>query len=235
MINTTSEFYDAITCLYHRLSSYYPHEFNLHLAWQNFPAVSKSAGDRILEFYPDDPETDGFVSLGDSHPPGSPWGVQWRRVANYYGDGLITAGRRQACQAWAKFGVPAYCYRFNAITATSIPFTGVQHGNELPFVFLNLNGVGYLPWDKNPLSSLAKSYTDLAYFTSSNWASFISDLDPNSWRKGYEGKEAVWPEYSKGQQLLVLDANVTSFTEPDTWRETGIKYINDHSASVYHR
>lgn len=49
------------------------------------------------------------------------------------------------------------------------------------------------------------------------------------------GNEAIWLEYSKGQKLMVLDANVTSFTEPDTWRREAIKYINDHSASVYHR
>jgi carboxylesterase type B len=147
----------------------------------------------------------------------------------------MTAGRRQACQTWAKFGVPAYCFRFNALTANSNPYYGVQHGSEIPFVFLSLNGAGYTPWSKNPFSGMGKNYIDLAYFVSSNWASFVSDLDPNSWRKSYKGKEAVWLEYSKGQRLLVFDANVTSFTEPDTWRETSIKYINDNSASVYHR
>lgn len=82
---------------------------------------------------------------------------------------------------------------------------------------------------------MGKNYTNLAYFISSSWASFVSDLDPNAWRKAYMGNEAIWLEYSKGQKLMVLDANVTSFTEPDTWRREAIKYINDHSASVYHR
>lgn len=64
----------------------------------------------------------------------------------------------------------------------------------------------------------------------------MSDLDPNAWRRtGYTGSEAVWPEYSEGQGLIVFDANVTSYTEPDTWRAAGIKYINDHSVDVYHR
>ncbi|EXJ96405.1 hypothetical protein A1O1_01531 [Capronia coronata CBS 617.96] len=190
-INTTEEFYDALT------------------SFQNFPAVPPFFADQILEAYPNDPTFDALQNLGDAQAPAYPYGDQFRRVATYYGDGLIIAGRRQACQTWAAAGNPD---------------VGVKHGQEIPFAFLNLNVTGDAP-----------ETVRLAQFMDGSWISFVHDLNPNVWRNVWKGDEAFWPEYSVDGSVIVLDTNVTVHTEPDIWREAAINLINDNSAGIFNR
>ena len=72
----------------------------------------------------------------------------------------------------------------------------------------------------------------------SNWVSFVHDLDPNSWREGgnWNGSEELWPQYDVANPLdYVFDANVTSHTEPDTYRKEGMDLINANNLEVYGR
>ena len=71
---------------------------------------------------------------------------------------------------------------------------------------------------------------------SCSWASFVHDLDPNSFRSGSAGKAiagqaAPWPRYGNGSAAMniVWDADVTSHAEPDTFRAAGINQINQNS------
>ena len=90
---------------------------------------------------------------------------------------------------------------------------------------------------------------ELARLMASSWASFIVDLDPNSFRAAngdVSGSTGVWPVYggggsgggngSSGGDAMdyVFDANVSSYAEPDTFRAEGIALINNASLA-YHR
>ena len=73
----------------------------------------------------------------------------------------------------------------------------------------------------------------------SSWASFVVDLDPNSFRgagnANVSGSTEMWPMYSVDEPMdYVFDANVSSHAERDTFRAEGIKVVNDASL-VYRR
>ncbi|KIV99395.1 uncharacterized protein PV09_08938 [Verruconis gallopava] len=209
--------------------------YNMLTTGQN--AVPPAFANMILQAYPDDPAVNVIADLGDARTSGI-FGTQFRRTASYYGDMVFIANRRLTCATWATAGVPAYCYRFNALTANVVPEIGVTHFQEIGFVFLNLNGVGYPPVAVNPFQGKPESYANLARFMDSSWVSFIHDLDPNAWRQTYKwnGTEEMWPRYDVNNPLdFVFDANRSSYAEPDTWRKEGIDLINNYNVGVYHR
>jgi carboxylesterase type B len=165
--------------------------------------------------------------------PLHPTGLQYRRTAAYAGDEVFIAGRRLTCATWAANSVPAYCYRFNARPSGIPRHIGVTHFQEVAFVFNNVNGLGYAV---NPFLNKSQSYFELSKLMSCSWASFVHDLDPNSFRgaavgKAIAGQAAPWPKYGNGSAAMniVWDANVTSFAEPDTFRAAGIDLINKNS------
>ncbi|KAG9830566.1 alpha/beta-hydrolase, partial [Aureobasidium melanogenum] len=159
---------------------------------------------------------------------GPQFGPYYRASAAYFGDEVFIANRRKTCETWAANNVSAYSYRFNAIPTGS---EFVAHFQEVAFVFNNLNGLGYAI---NPFANKSAAFTDLSDFMSKSWVTFVHDLTPN----GYAGKNSslpTWPVYSvSAPQNMVFDANVTSHTEPDTWRAEGIKLITDNNIQ-YHR
>lgn len=118
-------------------------------------------------------------------------------------------------------GLPAYCYRFN-VAVTGVPWPiQATHFQEVAFVFNNLNGLGY---STNPFLNKSESYTALSGLMSKSWASFVHDMDPNSF-SGSSG----WPAYDTNNPMnIVWDANVTSYAEADTYRAAGIRLLNDH-------
>ena len=187
----------------------------------------------VLEAYPDDLRVNVIQSLGNQRP--SPrFGYQFRRAATYYGDYVFIAPARQTAQTWASHGLPTYKFRFNADQKVFAPELRVSHFKEIPFVFRNIEGVGSRP-DIKPFTGLGQNYIDLAYFMSSTWASFIHDLDPNSW-KGRSKKIPQWPKYDvRNPQDFIFDANVTSHAEDDTYRKEGMDLINANPVNVYSR
>jgi carboxylesterase type B len=180
---------------------------------------------QILEAYPSDPNK-GIPSsqtLGGDVVLGSPYGAQFRRSAAYFGDQMFIAGRRLTCHTWAAADVPAYCYRFNAVPATSIWPQGATHFTEVAFVFNNVQGLGYTV---NPFTNRSERYTQLSSLMSKSWASFVYDLDPNGW-VGRDATVPAWPAYSVESPMnMVWEANITSHTEPDTFRAEGISILN---------
>lgn len=223
-INTTQQFYSYIT--------------------QTAPPAY---ADEVLEAYPDIPAQGipGSPPLGPLPPEfrfsGYPYGTQQRRVAAYTGDQSFIANRRLTCQTWAAAGLDAYCYRFNALPA-GVDY--VFHFQEIPFVFLNLLGVGFVaPGVVPPFQNKSEAYRDLARLMDSSWISFVHDGDPNTFRdesssyvRGFLNGSQPWPKYSlDNPQDYVFDANVSSHPEPDTYRKEGIALINANNAGVYHR
>jgi carboxylesterase type B len=142
---------------------------------------------------------------------------------------VFIAPRRQTCEALARFGSPAYCYRFEAIPS------GQQwptHFHEVSFVFENTEGLGYhLPVHPPPFANMPPSYFELAKFISRSWVSFFVTHDPNAWRRQgqWDGLEPQWPVYrlQEPQNLVFEPAAVR--VEPDTWRAEQINLINDLS------
>jgi acetylcholinesterase len=113
-------------------------QFQAYLTGGANPATIAALPDffaqEILAAYPDVPSEGipGAAELGNETLPG-PYGAQYRRTAAYAGDEVFIANRRLTCQTWAGAGVPAYCYRFNAIPA-GVPFPyGVTHFQDKSF------------------------------------------------------------------------------------------------------
>ena len=170
--------------------------------------------------------------------------MQFRRAAAFAGDVRIIANRRATCQTWSAKGLQAYCYRFNIIPAGNSsslgvqPFSlGVQHFAEVAWVFDNVKGIGYPETGvPNPFEGKPQSYLDAAFLISASWASFVHDLDPNSWR-GRHADQPAWPVYDhKKPRNIVWDANCTglAYIEEDTWRQSGIQWIIEN-AMAYRR
>jgi len=104
----------------------------------------------------------------------------------------------------------------------------VAHFQEVAFVFNNIDGLGYAV---DPFQNKSQSYIDLSNLMSKSWASFVNDLDPNSW-SGRQANVTAWPQYDVScPQNMVWDANVTSHAEPDTFREEGIALLNANQAA----
>ena len=191
-------------------------------------------GDEILQAYPNEPAywspSVSEVPIDAVFPPDS--GAQYRRNAAYETDFAIVALRRSTCEAWARWSVPAYCYRFNTQPAGIPYWMGVPHFSEVAFVFDNTDGLGYdkLHESVNPFANKPIAYQELAKKMSRTWASFIHDGSPS-----VDG--VVWDRYDLDHpRNLVWDANKTQlvYLEPDTFRADGIRFILDQSLN-YHR
>lgn len=195
----------------------------------------------LPEIYPNEPSywIPPPATVGNiTYPPPFGEGHQYQRSSAYFGDAVMIANRRGACETWTAAGLPAYCYRFNTRPA-GVPYQlGVPHFQEVAFVFDNTQGLGYNKEHSsvNPFQDEPESYFHLAKLMSSSWASFIADLDPNGFDGRYSAAEA-WPVYSlDNPQVIVWDANTTqlAYAEADTFRKEGIQWILDH-AKDYHR
>lgn len=214
-------------------------DFVMDATYTNGKGINRKFAPEILDAYPNVPAywIPPVAEIGDVQYPPS-YGKQYRRSAAYFGDMVMIANRRGTCETWAANGIDAYCYRFNTIPAGLDWETGVTHFQEVAFVFDNTDGLGYNAehGSVNPFQDKPQSYYNLAKLMSCSWASFIYDLDPNGFSPRH-ASAATWPAYSMDDpQNIVWDANVTSlaYTEADTFRKEGIKWILDH-ASDYHR
>lgn len=123
------------------------------------------------------------VDLGTIDPSPSPkYGSLYGKVTLYVGDFMFNAGRRYVTQLWDHYGVPAFSYRFDAVPHGISPETlGATHFQEIPFVFNNIDGVGF---QVNPLVSnsteVQRAYHDLSTIMSRMWLSFANNLSPNA-------------------------------------------------------
>lgn len=188
--------------------------------------LDNATTDTLAALYPDIPEI-GIPATMTGAPPAG-YGAMYKRVAAFQGDVNIHAARRLASQIWRQYNVPAYSYLFDVIN--NGPDVGANHGSEIPYVFNDVNGVGYDD-SHNPLLGKPTSYTQLSVIMSRMWVSFVTTLDPNL---PYEGSR--WPMYElDNPEIIVFDVNVTSlsYVMPDLYRAQGIKYIGDNLASLF--
>lgn len=106
-------------------------------------------------------------SLGSVLPsPRSNYGTLYGRAALFRGDQLFIAARRLSTKMWAKFGIPAFSYRFDTVPSSVSPETlGAAHFADIPFVFCNVGGVGH------EVNFLASNVTTSQRHATSTWNS----------------------------------------------------------------
>ncbi|RWA11683.1 hypothetical protein EKO27_g3418 [Xylaria grammica] len=187
--------------------------------------------EKIMDLYPPGicPDTQNGTCIGFNDPRVAGQNPTYQRASTFAGDVIFIAPRRQTCEALARFGAPAYCYRFETIP------NGQQwptHFHEAAFVFNNTEGLGYhLPIHPLPFADRPLSYFKLASFISRSWVSFFVSHDPNAWRRQgqWDGVEPEWPTYSLEQPENFVFEPANVHVEPDTWRSEHIKLINDNS------
>lgn len=215
--------------LFQSFSSYFlqPPRPNIDSSLPSLASLPAASATAVLRAYPSN-ITYGAVPTGMPLDEAHPFGANYRRTAAYYGDSVMIAHRRLTCQTWAKFGLAAYCYRFNTVPYGVPEIIGATHFQEVAFVFNNKNGVGYPPVSPNPFTNQSESYFDLSDKMSGAWIKFVHDGSPGNF----------WPRYTKGVgQNYVFDANVThqGYLERDSWRSQGIELINSWNSDVYNR
>ncbi|KAL6915392.1 hypothetical protein FSST1_006887 [Fusarium sambucinum] len=209
---------------------------------QGIQSLPAAFAQQVAKAYPDIPDdgVPGVPTLPADYRPGYPYGTQWRRIAAYLGDSVIIAHKRLTSQIWTAAGLNVYSYRFDIIPASIPDIFGVSHVQEIPFVFFNLEGVGYnkenlLPWNgtQKPFEDRGKDYIEAARLMCSSWISFVYDQNPNSFRMSgrFAGDHSlpIWPPYSEGGRNgtnLVFRSDFRSHLEPDSFRFDAINLLN---------
>jgi carboxylesterase type B len=201
-------------------------------------APTSSSAKEISSLYPNN-QSVGIPSLTTyptlytpSNPLSAFVGLQFRRLAAYFGDAVLIAPRRLTSLSWAKHNVPCYTYRFD-VTVNGIPaYIGATHFQEVSFVFNNTRGEGYAV---DPFANETAGYFELAREMSGRWVGFVTGLKPDWYGNG---AGVQWPVYKVGGQgvgeNIVFQKNGSSI-EVDGWRKEGIQWINEHALSVYGR
>ncbi|KAL2062501.1 hypothetical protein VTL71DRAFT_6767 [Oculimacula yallundae] len=194
--------------------------------------------DSLVSAYVDSNTSDYLIpasaTLGGDITLPLPFGTFWRKSTAYSGDLFFIAARRLTCSTWAAAGLDTYCYRFNTIpNGTPFPIAAT-HFTEVAFVFNTLDGNGYAI---NPFEGKSQGYRDLSTLMSKSWASFVSDLDPNSWkgRRGFVEGGKEWPKYEcEDPEEIVFEGNRTSFVGSDDYREVGMRVMNENWGARKH-
>jgi carboxylesterase type B len=90
------------------------------------------------------------------------------------------AGNMDEGSSFAVLGIntPAYSYLFDIGNRGSGPNVGFNHGSEVPYVFNNVDGLGYAPGNQ-PMEDELESYQRVADMMSRMWVSFVARLDPD--------------------------------------------------------
>lgn len=235
-INTTQDFLDVLT-----------------KGPKGPTGMPEAFAEKVLSSYPVNSSQNVLAFLGpDFVAPPYPFGKEWRRAATYWGDQVFIANRRLCCETWAKAGVDAYCYRFNAVSALTDALNGVTHFTEVAFMMLDLGGYGYPPIQPSPFQGLGDEYKDLARLMNGDWISFVATQNPNTWHAQRSSAAQTlgmavpeWPRYQVGRgksdqmtvipEIFVYNANYSSAAENDTFRQEGINLINSGNLKIYDR
>ncbi|GAA5917750.1 hypothetical protein JCM6882_001314 [Rhodosporidiobolus microsporus] len=177
-----------------------------------YPLLSPSEIDTLLALYPDDPLLGCPFNTGDLLLPS---GAQDKRSNAIIGDVDQHARTRRLRRKMAEHE-KVYSYRWDQAPQNATYAAGTGHFVEVAYVFAvpneykTANTLGNRPGD-----------AELAKLTTSQWVSFIHDLDPNN--HGIEGAP-TWPNYQDAHQNFVHNRHGSS-VETDDFRTEGIDYI----------
>ncbi|KAM0325862.1 hypothetical protein ACHAQA_007165 [Verticillium albo-atrum] len=188
------------------------------------PGSVLEAWTRLYQEEIDSPSPAGLGTVAADLGP--EYGPEYGKKSLWMGDIMFTAGRRITNQAWAANGVPSYSFLFDTVPANANATTlGAAHFLETPYMFANLQGVG---WEEDPFPNeprLKKKHEELAKVMSRMWVSFVVKGSPNFHKAS--SIKFKWPVYSKAAPTnIVFSATKGSHLQPDTWRTEAIDIIN---------
>lgn len=151
-------------------------------AFLDNPNIDEKMIQAWAQLYQEEIDNPSAAGLGTVLPdPGLEFGSEYGKMSLLLGDLMFTAGRRVTNQAWHDNGVPSYSYFFDTVTANVDAETlGAAHYQEIPYVFGNVDGVG---WEVNPFPtepSLRRKHEKLAEIMSHMWISFVTTVSPNN-------------------------------------------------------
>jgi carboxylesterase type B len=189
--------------------------------------ASNTTVDAVVAEYLDRmPLKDVETSLGSVLPSSQEYSSLYGRVTLFVGDYTFVAARRLSTEMWARYGIPAYSFRFDTVPSGVSPeMLGAAHFAEIPFVFRNLDGVGH---EVNFLASNSTSERDalvnLSRRMSRMWVSFVNELSPNA-RYASESN-TTWPAYKNGSAMNMVFRKDGICLEEDSWRASAISRLN---------
>ncbi|KAF5392122.1 hypothetical protein D9757_003310 [Collybiopsis confluens] len=169
---------------------------------------SNASINTLLKLYPNDPTVGVPVNTGDGLLAS---GSQDKRSFAIFGDVVMHAGRRFLASAMANQTQSVFTYRFNQIPDNTTIEVGVQHFQEVAYVFSNP-----LP-TQNPLSQRSGD-VELANQMTSYWISFVVNQNPN--HSDVDGA-VTWPDYRSGPKNIVFNRHGNT-VEDDNYRAAGI-------------
>jgi len=162
-----------------------------------FPGLRNTTIDAILATYPEEGPAPPY-----SVPIDYPWcaamaqaklpcGNQYRRAAAFLGDIVFHSGRRLMADAWDKFGLDAYSFRFDT-APTTFPIVYwnnlgpgfAEHGTELAYEFGLPAGYTSPPRFYPPVRNVS-SHIAVSHAMVSKWVAFAYTGDPNSFSCRY--------------------------------------------------
>ncbi|WP_337180386.1 carboxylesterase/lipase family protein [Sphingopyxis granuli] len=120
-------------------------------------------------------------------------------ISRLFGDNQFNHGIDMLTEAYAKWDVPLWRYRFDGVPGTGrLPAT---HGDEIPYVFGNLG-----PSSVSMFSSLeggaGEADTKLAATISAAWARFAAHGSPG------HPKQLHWPRFDRGGKAMIFGSRV---------------------------
>ncbi|KAF7718094.1 Carboxylic ester hydrolase [Penicillium ucsense] len=177
--------------------------------------LTRDEATNLLSYYPNIPALGCPYGWGNTTWPEK--GLQYKRYSSMAGDLTMIAPRRMLAEVMSRVNKRVYSYRWDVSALNSTTKIGVQHFAEIPFVFANpVQNITALGSDPARLS--------LGQMAARMWTSFVADLDPNG--HGVSHLPA-WPRYSSHASNFVFRLpRSESYVEADTYRASGIKYIN---------
>ncbi|XHF98944.1 hypothetical protein AWENTII_002470 [Aspergillus wentii] len=177
--------------------------------------LTREQATKLLTYYPNNPALGCPYGWGNVTWP--KLGLMYKRYESMAGDITMVAPRRLLAKTMGKYEKEVYSYRWDVAALNSSSTIGVGHFAEIPFVFANP------VQDITPLGS-DPARLELGKMAAQMWTSFVTDLDPNG-----HGVSNIprWPKYTEDPTNFVFRLPMNeSYVEDDTFRATGIEYIN---------
>ncbi|KAF8608650.1 alpha/beta-hydrolase [Ceratobasidium sp. AG-I] len=178
-----------------------------------YPGVSNVTLIReLLEYYPVSPAAGSPYGTGDET---FGLGAQFKRFSSMLGDVAFQAPRRDLLRTANKFKVKGWSYLMKQPPVDFVPFLGVRHGGEVPFVLQTV---------PIQVPSAPQDQVELGHIMGDYWINFAYHLDPNG--KG-DLELPKWSTYgSKAIALQFLASNVTTIKDSDRTAATNFIIAN---------
>jgi carboxylesterase type B len=130
---------------------------------------------KILTYLYPDIDAIGIPKSYNPSPEVPGLGKQYKRSSAVFGDVVEHGPRRLTSISWSNHNQTAYSFRWNIVPNGVPDHMGATHFAEIPWVFGNIDGVGY---ETNPFGNSQK-YREIAEMMNKMWISFVMDGDPN--------------------------------------------------------